>query len=413
MAMISIFSGAFCNEKAVVEELVSDIGYTVVDDDRVAREAARLSGIALEKIQRAFTARTSIFNKFTHEKESSINYLKLALARMLADERTIVRGFSGMLIPKSVHHVLRVCLIADTGYRSDLAAREAQLSEKEALKLIRRQDEDSAEWILALFDQSDPWDASLYDMMIPLDKKSPAEAAHLIMENAAKEILKATPESRLTAEDFLIAAEVEVALAHEGHHVVVSSQAGAVQLTINKPVLMLSRLEEELKNIAAGVEGVRSVDTVVGKDFHQSHIYRKHDIKMPSKVLLVDDEREFIETLSERLQIRDMGAAVTYDGHTALEVVEEDEPEVIIIDLKMPGIDGLEVLKKVKKTRPEIEVVVLTGHGSQTDREICMELGAFAYLQKPVDIDELSEVLKKAHEKIRQLKQNQETARGV
>jgi YesN/AraC family two-component response regulator len=83
-------------------------------------------------------------------------------------------------------------------------------------------------------------------------------------------------------------------------------------------------------------------------------------------------------------------------------MMEEDEPDVMILDLKMPGIDGIEVLRKVKESRPNIEVIILTGHGSEEDRKICMELGAFAYLQKPVDIDKLSETLKKAKAKIKQ-----------
>ncbi|NQU15583.1 MAG: response regulator, partial [Desulfobacteraceae bacterium] len=71
---------------------------------------------------------------------------------------------------------------------------------------------------------------------------------------------------------------------------------------------------------------------------------------------------------------------------------------------KMPGIDGIEVLRRVKETNPEIEVIILTGHGSEADKKICMELGAFAYLHKPVDIDVLSETLKKANEKIQHKK---------
>jgi DNA-binding NtrC family response regulator len=121
-------------------------------------------------------------------------------------------------------------------------------------------------------------------------------------------------------------------------------------------------------------------------------------------VLLVDDEREFVQTLSERLELRQMGSAVAYDGESALSLVAEDDPEVMIIDLKMPGIDGMEILKQVKTTRPEIEVIVLTGHGTEADRKRCMQLGAFAYMQKPVDIDELSETLKRAHEKIQRFK---------
>jgi CheY-like chemotaxis protein len=195
-----------------------------------------------------------------------------------------------------------------------------------------------------------------------------------------------------------------VALAREGHTVDVSAGNGAITLTINKHVLMLSRLRDELKSIAGQVAGVKSVETKVGKDFHKTDIYRKHDFEMPSKVLLVDDEREFVQTLSERLLMRDMGSAIAYDGESALNLIKKDEPEVIIVDLKMPGINGLEILRKVKETRPEIEVIVLTGHGNEEDRKLCMELGAFAYLQKPLDINVLSETIQQANEKIRQKK---------
>ena len=168
---------------------------------------------------------------------------------------------------------------------------------------------------------------------------------------------------------------------------------------------MLGRLQDELKSIAEQVPGVTSVEAKVGKGFHKSDIYRKHDFEMPSKVLLVDDEREFIQTLSERLILRDMGPAVAYDGESALNLIKEDEPDVMIVDLKMPGIDGLEVLRKVKDSRPEIEVIILTGHGHEADRELCMKLGAFAYLQKPLDINVLSETIQEANEKIRRKKE--------
>ena len=121
----------------------------------------------------------------------------------------------------------------------------------------------------------------------------------------------------------------------------------------------------------------------------------------PIKVLLVDDEKEFVETLSERLGFRGMESTIVYDGNSALDCVHNDPPEVMVIDLKMPGIDGMEVLKGIKQTRPEIEVIVLTGHGSEQDRNSCINLGAFAYMQKPVDINLLSKTLVEAHKKTR------------
>jgi DNA-binding NtrC family response regulator len=93
---------------------------------------------------------------------------------------------------------------------------------------------------------------------------------------------------------------------------------------------------------------------------------------------------------------------VAYDGESALNLIKEEEPEVMILDLKMPGIDGIEVLQRVKQTNPQIEVIILTGHGSEADKELCMKLGAFAYLEKPVDVNVLSETIKKANEKIKQ-----------
>lgn len=405
MPIITLFPGTFCNEDIVLQDLISQTGYPSVTDNDLTDAAAKLSGMDASKIGRAFAARTSIFNKFTHEKERSIAYLKLALAEMLTAENLILTGFAGHLIPKTISHVLRICLIADMSFRIVLAAKAKGISEKEAAKWIHRQDEDCSEWIHALFNQSDPWNPALYDMIIPMNRTDAGEAVRLILDNLKKDVLQQTEQSRRSVEDFRLAAQVEVKLAKEGHDVGVTAENGTVTLTINKHVLMLSRLEQELKSAAGTVPGVKTVETCVGKDFHQSDIYRKFDFEVPSKVLLVDDEREFVQTLSERLLLRDMGSAVAFDGESALKLVHEEEPEVMILDLKMPGIDGIEVLRRVKESQPDIEVIILTGHGSEADRQVCMNLGAFAYLQKPVDIDVLSDTLKKANQKI-QLRKN-------
>lgn len=399
MPIITIFSGTFCGEEEVIREILKTTGYRQVTDKDIVADAAEVSGMSESKIRNAFSSRTSVFNKFTHEKERAMAWIRLSLARMLSENHLVIQGFCGQMIPKEITHVLRVCLIADMKHRIALA-KDSGLSEKEAVNSIRTRDEEGALWIHTLYQLKDPWDPSLYDIVIPTDKMEFKETVSLIETNLRSEVIKPTDASKKAAEDFLLAARVEVALAKEGHSVGVKSRDGLITLTINKHVLMLSRLEEELKSIAEKVPGVRSVETRVGKGYHKTDIYRKYDFELP-KLLLVDDEREFVQTLSERLLIRDMGSAVAYDGESALDMVNEDEPEVMILDLKMPGIDGIEVLRQVKEKRPEIEVIILTGHGSENDRKTCMELGAFAYLQKPVDIDLLSGTLKKAKEKMK------------
>ena len=400
MPVLTIFSGLFCHAEAVVRDVMDSTGHRLITDDDIIACAVEQFDMPENKIRRAFSAKASVFNKFTREKECAIACLRQAMAQLLDNTPAIVHGFGGLLIPQSVSHGLRACLIAEMPYRIDLAASEAGLSEKDALKRIHSDDANRAAWTDTLFSASDPWDKNLYDMVLPMNKMGVPQASALIEENLVKEAVRRTPDSEATEKDFLLAATVEVELTKAGHDVSVQAKAGAVTLTINKQVLMLARLEDELQEIVSRIPGVKSVETAVGQDFHESHIYRKHNFEAPSRVLLVDDEREFVQTLSERLQLREMGSVVAYDGESALSLVEEDDPEVMIIDLKMPGIDGIEILKKVKQIRPAIEVIVLTGHGCEEDRERCMQLGAFAYLQKPVNIDLLSETLKNAHARI-------------
>ena len=401
MSVVSIFSGSFCREEAVVQHVLDKTGFTLMAEKDVVARASKLAEMPERKIEAAFSAKTSIFNRFTHEKERAVAYLRLAMAEILAEDDLVITGFPAHLIPGRFSHVLRVCLIADMGFRIKTAREADGWSEKESRERIHGQDEDRAEWVRTVLDKTDPWEASLYDIVVPMDKTGAEEAGRLIAKNAQSAVVARDKRSVQALNDFLLAARVETALAREGHNVGVDVKNGSVELTINKHALMLSRLEDDLKSIAQTVSGVESVQTQVGPGYYQTDIYRKHDFHIPSKVLLVDDEREFVQTLSERLIMRDMGSAVAYDGESALSMVREEEPEVMILDLKMPGIDGIEVLRQVKETRPEIEIIILTGHGSEADRQICMQLGAFAYLQKPVDIDLLSETLKKANEKIR------------
>jgi DNA-binding NtrC family response regulator len=126
--------------------------------------------------------------------------------------------------------------------------------------------------------------------------------------------------------------------------------------------------------------------------------------KKKLKILLVDDEKEFVESLSERLELRNLDAEIAYDGEQALQALKDGNPDIMVLDLRMPGIDGIEVLRRVKKTQPDIQVVILTGHGTDKDEEMAKKLGAFAYLKKPVDIDDLVGTLHNAWNKLKKFR---------
>jgi len=110
-----------------------------------------------------------------------------------------------------------------------------------------------------------------------------------------------------------------------------------------------------------------------------------------AKVLLVDDEAPFVEAMTKRLTKRQMSIIPAFSGDEALKQLQDKEDiEVIILDVKMPGMDGIETLKEIKKRYPLVEVIMLTGHATVESAIEGMKWGAFDYLMKPCDMEQLT-----------------------
>ena len=122
-------------------------------------------------------------------------------------------------------------------------------------------------------------------------------------------------------------------------------------------------------------------------------------IKIPTKVLLVDDEKDFIEMLSLRLKEVGEKITVAYSGQEGLDALGKADIDVVILDIKMPGMDGIETLSEIKKKYPLVEVIMLTGHGSTETAVQGMKLGAFDYLMKPADFNDLNAKLEGARKR--------------
>ncbi len=120
---------------------------------------------------------------------------------------------------------------------------------------------------------------------------------------------------------------------------------------------------------------------------------------MSIKVLLVDDEEQFVEVLAQRLQGRGFQVSTASNGDEAMGFIEENDTDVVVLDVLMPGRNGIDILQEIKRARPITEVIMLTGHGTVETAIQGMKLGAYDYLMKPTDTAELVEKITKAHQR--------------
>ena len=129
------------------------------------------------------------------------------------------------------------------------------------------------------------------------------------------------------------------------------------------------------------------------------------------RLLFVDDEEKFLESTSQRLTLRGLEVTACTNGPDALKAADTGKFDVALLDLKMPGMDGEQVLKRLKESHPNVEVVILTGHGSIDSAVDTMRQGAYEFLQKPCELDDLINVISKAYAKRIKAKQSEKAVR--
>ncbi|WP_272700278.1 response regulator [Desulfovibrio sp. Fe33] len=120
---------------------------------------------------------------------------------------------------------------------------------------------------------------------------------------------------------------------------------------------------------------------------------------MAEKVLLIDDEVEFLEALSERMEIRGMDVTTADNADNAVNAIKSGDYDAIVLDLQMPDMNGIEMLKVIKKGNPDMQVILLTGQATLEAGIQAMKLGAMDFMEKPADIDALTDKIKKAQAK--------------
>ncbi len=124
------------------------------------------------------------------------------------------------------------------------------------------------------------------------------------------------------------------------------------------------------------------------------------------KVLLVDDEEEFVETLAKRMKARGLNVQTAENGEVGIEKYSEEPFDVVVLDLAMPGIDGIETLQRLQEISPDVQIILLTGHGTVSKGVEAMKLGAADFLEKPTHFHELFDKVLAAAKRKRELSRN-------
>jgi DNA-binding NtrC family response regulator len=135
--------------------------------------------------------------------------------------------------------------------------------------------------------------------------------------------------------------------------------------------------------------------------YHLKNSNNKEDVmgaENKIKLLLVDDEVKFLEWIAKRLELKDIDVTTATNGQAAIASAEKGLFDVAVVDFKMPGMDGAQVLKALKDNHKYLETIMLTGHATIDSAVECTKLGAFKYLEKPYDFEKLVEVIKEAYE---------------
>lgn len=398
MSVVSLTFDAFTRGEDVGAEVSSRLEYPRVTDEDICTRAAALEGADPERLMRLMNGPRPWIQPSVDQQRRWVAAIRKVVFDAVAEGQVLLIGSAAFLVSSRLRQVLRVGLVAPPANRIR-AAEESGMSSGAARRQIERADQFRAAWTHRVCGRF-PWDSSLHDMVIAMQDRSPTEAAEEIVGTALNPALVA-PDPDIPLQETRLEADIALKLAREGHAAEVAVRSGRALVQLTASGLFGDRARREVQKILTNHFELREIEVRLITRTRESETFDELVHVKPPRIMLVDDERDFVDTLSERLQTREFETpTIAYDGEQALEMVEEDQPEVMVLDLRMPGIDGLEVLRRVKATHPETEVIILTGHGSDAERTTAEQLGAFAYLQKPVDLDRLTETMRAAHSRV-------------
>jgi hypothetical protein len=248
VAIITISRGSYSKGREVAEKVAGRLGYTVVSRDLLLGASEHFH-IPEMKLVRAIHDAPSVLDRFRHGRSRFITFIKSALAEKAAADNLVYHGLAGHLLLKGVPHVLKVRIIADFEARVAAEMEREGISRSEASHILLKDDHERRKWTQSLYGV-DPWDASLYDMVIHIDKLTVDNAVDFIVNAASRECFKATPESQQKMDDLVLACRIKAALLQKGgQDLAVTCEYGNVMIFTKLGDRKAHRLEREIRSM--------------------------------------------------------------------------------------------------------------------------------------------------------------------
>ncbi|MCG8636671.1 MAG: cytidylate kinase-like family protein [Desulfobacterales bacterium] len=281
---IAIITDEYAASGLMIEALKKTLGCSVYSDHDILGMTHREHGLKKDLLSKVTRGKSIPFNNFTHDREKCLSGLKKTLSNLLIADNCILVGIISHLIPASVTHVFRIQVSASRAVRIRRAVETGRYSENTALSAIEKADRDAARWIKSLPHLSS-CDPPPCDLVIPSDDQPDSRMDVLQADEWAGQVRRlledapfAPPPPRAQELfDFRIDADAALALASIGSGFLVHSTMGNVTVTLDRKVMNLVQIQQEIIETVSAISGVRSVKTKIGPNYYQGNLVRSLD----------------------------------------------------------------------------------------------------------------------------------------
>lgn len=261
MSIVTISRGSYSRGKEVAEEVGRRLGYEVISRDLIL-EASEQFNVPEIKLVRAIRDAPGILERFGSDKRKYVSYFRASLLKRLVNDNIVYHGLAGHFFLKGVSHVLKVRIIADLDERTRLEMERENISEKEALRLLKKDDDERRKWSKALYgiDTNDPL---LYDLVLHIKSLGVAEAAEIICHAVKLKPFVTTPSSQQLLKDLALEAQVAVKLMNWHPGAQVKCREGNLEIRIVGSAGQEQELKRSVTELAAKFPAVKHVKVKV------------------------------------------------------------------------------------------------------------------------------------------------------